>query len=88
MGCLSCIGDCIYKFYNLVHVRFFWSNYSDLTRPGPPNGGLVRKIPGYYRKFQVGETLFHLARYVYKKQCWEEVRNHKVFCFHFARYHT
>ena len=23
----------------------FWSNYSDLTRPGPPNGGLVREIP-------------------------------------------
>ena len=23
----------------------FWSNYSDLTRPGAPNGGLVREIP-------------------------------------------
>ena len=23
--------------------QFFWSNYSDLTRPGPPNGGLVRE---------------------------------------------
>ena len=33
----------------------FWSNYSDLTRPGPPNGGLVRDIPGYFRKIQVGE---------------------------------
>ena len=26
-------------------VDGFWSNYSDLTRPGPPNGGLVREIP-------------------------------------------
>ena len=26
-----------------------WSNYSDLTRPGPPNSGLVREIP---EKFQ------------------------------------
>ena len=25
-------------------VVCFWSNYSDLTRPGPPNGGLVREI--------------------------------------------
>ena len=23
---------------------FDWSNYSDLTRPGPPNGGLVRDV--------------------------------------------
>ena len=22
-----------------------WSNYSDLTRPGPPKGSLVREIP-------------------------------------------
>ena len=28
----------------------FWSNYGDLTRPGPPNGGLVREIPGYFRE--------------------------------------
>ena len=31
----------------------------DITRPGPPNGGLVREIPGYFRKFQVGEILFN-----------------------------
>ena len=24
---------------------WFWSNYSDLTRPGPPNGGLLREFP-------------------------------------------
>ena len=27
-----------------------WSNYSDLTRPGPPNGGLVREITSYFRE--------------------------------------
>ena len=27
-----------------------WSNYSDLTRPGPPNGGLVREIPENFRE--------------------------------------
>ena len=41
-----------------------WSNYSDLTRPGPPNGGLISK--GNPRKFQEnlgeGEILFHLTR--------------------------
>ena len=26
------------------HHPFWWSNYSDLTRPIPPNGGLVREI--------------------------------------------
>ena len=26
-------------------VGLFWSNYSDLTRPGPPNGGLVGEFP-------------------------------------------
>jgi len=28
-----------------VKITMLWSNYSDLTRPGPPNGGLVRGIP-------------------------------------------
>ena len=32
-----------------------WSSYSDLTRPFPPDGGLVREIPGYFRKIWVGE---------------------------------
>ena len=31
----------------------------DITRPGPPNGGLVMEIPGYFRKFQVVEILFN-----------------------------
>ena len=43
-------------------LSIFWSNYSDLTRPGPPNGGLVREVPGYFREIQVSEILFHLAR--------------------------
>ena len=33
----------------------------DLT----PNGGLVREIPGYFREIQVGEILFHLARFIH-----------------------
>ena len=28
-----------------IDVSMIWSNYSDLTRPGPPNGGLVREFP-------------------------------------------
>ena len=34
----------------LVHIRFnyIWSNYSDLTRPISPNGGLVREIPLFH----------------------------------------
>ena len=28
-----------------IFMVCMWSNYSDLTRPGPPNGGLVREIP-------------------------------------------
>ena len=31
------------------------SNDSDLTRPGHPNGGLVREITENFRKIQVGE---------------------------------
>ena len=42
-----------------------WSNYSDLTRPGPPNGGLVREIPENFK------ILFHLARWsVKEKEGW------------------
>ena len=29
---------------NQTEPTSFWSNYSDLTRPGPPNGGLEREI--------------------------------------------
>ena len=28
----------------IAMIDQFWSNYSDLTRPGPPNGGFVREI--------------------------------------------
>ena len=28
-----------------IDVSMILSNYSDLTRPGPPNGGLLRGIP-------------------------------------------
>ena len=28
----------------LVNRPYIWSNYSDLTRPGPPNGALVREM--------------------------------------------
>ena len=38
------------------------SNYSDLTRPGPPNGGLVMEIPFFQGNRWVGERLVHLAR--------------------------
>ncbi len=27
-----------------AQIHWFWSNYSDLTRPGPPNGGLGREF--------------------------------------------
>ena len=40
------------------------SNYNDVTQPGPPNGGLVREILGYFREIHVGEILFHLASYI------------------------
>ena len=33
------------KFLQVIIYTYIWSNYSDLTRPGPPNGGLVREIP-------------------------------------------
>ena len=32
-------------FFVAFWVHFFWSNYSDLTRPKTPNGALVREIP-------------------------------------------
>ena len=35
-----------------------WSNYSNLTRPGPPNGGLVREIPENFRGFLGGLAIF------------------------------
>ena len=31
-------------------VDSIWSNFSDLTRPGPPNSGLVREIPESFRE--------------------------------------
>ena len=35
-----------------------WSYYSDLTRPGPPNGGLGRELYiSYFREIHVGEIL-------------------------------
>ena len=34
--------ECLYE---CSHGGCVWSNYSDLTRPKTPNGGLVREIP-------------------------------------------
>ena len=33
-----------------------------LKEKKPNGGGLVREFPGYFRKIQVGEILFHLTR--------------------------
>ncbi len=45
----------------------FWSNWIATSHdPFPPNGGLVREIPGYFRKIQVGELLFHLPRILFQ----------------------
>ena len=35
----------------------------DLTRPGPPNGGLVWEIPLFQGNLGEGEILFHLAMF-------------------------
>ena len=35
----------------------FWSNYSDLTRPGPPKGSVLEGKSPYFTKTQVGEIL-------------------------------
>ena len=49
--------------WSLLLARFkntlnkIWSNYSDLTQPGPIlSGGLVREVPGHF-KISVGEIL-------------------------------
>ena len=47
-------------------MHTFWSNYRDLTRPGPPKGSVERKGNGtpYFREIQVGEILlYYLARF-------------------------
>ena len=39
------------RIFQLGWKHQVWSNYSDLTRPkNPPNGGLVREIPGHFRE--------------------------------------
>ena len=43
----------IYQIIATSHDRF------------PPNGGLVGEIPENFREIQVGEILFHLARYIW-----------------------
>ena len=58
----------------LVHLKtlIFWSNYSDLTRPGPPNGGLVREIPLISGKSRLVKY-YNLARIlslVFLFGCW------------------
>ena len=41
---------------------FWWKISSRPHRTDlPPNGGLAREIPGYFRKIEVGEILFQLA---------------------------
>ena len=46
-------------------LDLYLANYSDLTRPGPPIGGLVREI-SYFSEIWVGEILSHynLPRYI------------------------
>ena len=34
-------------FFSAKVKHAFWSNICDITRPGPPSGGLVREIPYY-----------------------------------------
>ena len=43
---------------------WIWSNYSDLTRPGPPKGSVLEGKSPYFREIRVGEILFHLARWI------------------------
>ena len=47
-----------------------WSNYSDLTRPGPPNGGLVREMGPRISGKSIGwwNIMNHLARCVFFSQ--------------------
>ena len=44
--------------------HLFWSNYSDLTRPGPPKGSISegKWDPKFQGNLGEGEILFHLAR--------------------------
>ena len=46
MGMVAVVNPLQRAINTLVYIYIYiWSNYSDLTRPGPPNGGLVREIP-------------------------------------------
>ena len=42
-----------------------WSNYSDLTRPGPPNGGLVREMGLLISGKSKLMTYYNLARIIF-----------------------
>ena len=48
---------------------YIWSNYSDLTRPGPPNGGLVREmgplISGKSRLVNYHDLSRYICVYIY-----------------------
>ena len=66
MGCVAMRRTSPWSFLpfcDLLH--FVWANYSDLTRPGPPISVAFGKGNGtpYFRKIEVGEILFHLARF-------------------------
>ena len=37
---------------------YIWLSYSDLTQPGPPNGGLVREIPLFQGNIAILPGLF------------------------------
>ena len=45
-----------------VNESYFWSNYSDLTRPGPPKGSEGREIP-LFHGFSRLVHYYNLARY-------------------------
>ena len=49
-------GSASHLCFQKYQMDGFWSNYSDLTRPGPQKVAKEGTSP-YFRKIQVGETL-------------------------------